>query len=221
MVDEFSSDREQEEALRNWWLENWRWVLSGIALGIGALVGWRSWQTYRIEQAEGAAGMYRQVVEALGRDDQTAAGQIESDLESRYGSSAYTDQARLLMARALVEQQHYDGAAARLRTVADGSSDPELAMVATIRLARVEIEQGEPDSAIALLDPDKLGAFAALAHAVRGDAYAARGDKDAARREYEAALAAPPDDPSIDRDLITLKVETLGPAVATSAEAGS
>ena len=45
MVDDYLSDREQEEALRNWWRENWRWILGGVVLGLGLLAGWQYWQT--------------------------------------------------------------------------------------------------------------------------------------------------------------------------------
>ena len=34
MVEEYLTDRDQEEALRNWWKENWRWIFGGIVLGL-------------------------------------------------------------------------------------------------------------------------------------------------------------------------------------------
>jgi predicted negative regulator of RcsB-dependent stress response len=40
MVEDYLSDREQEEALRAWWRDNWRWILGGIALGVALLFGW-------------------------------------------------------------------------------------------------------------------------------------------------------------------------------------
>jgi predicted negative regulator of RcsB-dependent stress response len=57
-----------------------------------------------------------------------------------------------------------------------------LRLVAQTRLARVLVEQGKIDDALALLDVAKAGAFAAMVHDIRGDALAAKGDATAARR---------------------------------------
>jgi predicted negative regulator of RcsB-dependent stress response len=37
--DDDLSEVEQVERIRAWWSENWAWLLSGIVLGIGLLVG--------------------------------------------------------------------------------------------------------------------------------------------------------------------------------------
>jgi len=223
MVDELLSDREQEEALRNWWRENWSWVLSGIVLGLALLFGWRWWEARQIARDEGAAVTYRELLGALDRADREAAESLETQLESEFAQTPYVDQAHLALARALVAQRDFDGAATRLRTVMQTSEDEELRRVARLRLARVLIEQDKVDETLALLDPANAGAFAALEHALRGDAFVVHGDTEAARREYAAALAAPPDDPTVNRALLQLKLDALGPAPAApaDAEAGS
>lgn len=83
-----------------------------------------------------------------------------------------------------------------------------MAAVAKLRLARVLIQQGKHDDAIALLNVQKLGAFAAVAREIRGDANVAKGDAAAARAEYAAALAA--DDAQIDRSMLELKLQEAG-----------
>ncbi len=45
MVEEYLTDRDQEEALRNWWRENWSWILGGIVLGLVLLGGWQYWKS--------------------------------------------------------------------------------------------------------------------------------------------------------------------------------
>jgi len=82
--------------------------------------------------------------------------------------------------------------------------------VAQTRLARVLIALGKPDEALALLDPAKAGAFAALAHDIRGDALSAKGDAPAAQKEYEAALAASTGpDSGVDREYLEQKRDAL------------
>jgi hypothetical protein len=98
--------------------------------------------------------------------------------------------------------------------VADHSKDPELRLVARTRLARVLIEQGKHDEALAGLEPSQAGAFGALVHEIRGDAYAAKGDATAARGEYEAALRAGGAEGGLDRELVELKRDASGAAAA-------
>ena len=210
MVDELLSDREQEEALRNWWRENWSFVLSGVVLGLALLFGWRWWDARQVQQGETAAVAYRDFLAALDGGDRAAAEALESELERRFSGSPYVDQGHLAFARALVDLRDFDAAAARLRTVMEESEDDELRSVARTRLARVLIEQQKYDEALGLLDPARAGAFAALHHVLRGDAFAAKGDAAAALTEYEAALAMPAEDPTIDRELVRLKADELG-----------
>lgn len=208
MADDYLSDREQEEALRAWWRENWRWIFGGIAVGLVVLIGYFQWQDYRARKGAEAANQFAAVRQAAEADDLDAARAALATIESAHGSSAYANQARLLVASLQVEAGNYDDAAALLRTVADKSKDPELAAVAKLRLARVLIQQGKHDEALALLNADKLGGFAAAAREIRGDAYVAKGDEAAARAEYAAALAET--NAVIDRALVELKLQEAG-----------
>jgi predicted negative regulator of RcsB-dependent stress response len=173
------------------------------------LGGWQYWQKSRIEGAEQDEAAYLSVIDALGRDQRDQAVARAKELRDRRPSSPYADQADLALARMAVDRREFDAAAARLRTVMDGSKDPELRHVARTRLARVLLEQGKHDECLAVLDPAKAGEFAALYREIRGDAYAAKGDAKAARSEYDAALADGNEDAGIDRAFIELKRDAL------------
>ena len=199
------TDNEREEQLRRWWSENWLWIIGGIALGLALLGGWQYWQQSRMEGAEQDEAAYLSVIDALGRDQRDQAVARAKELRDRRPNSPYADQADLALARMAADRREFDDASARLRVVMDGSKDPELRHVARTRLARVLLEQGKHDDCLALLDPARAGAFAALYREIRGDAYAAKGDAKAARTEYDAALADGSEDAGIDRAFIELK----------------
>lgn len=210
MVDDYLSDREQEEALRTWWRDNWRWLIGGIGLGVALLVGYFQWQDYR-ERRSVAAGVEYAKVSALAEqkkldEAQTALAKLTND----HDKSAYAQQGRLLIAKLQVEAGKYDQASQSLREVMDKSKDKELATLAKLRLARVLIQQGKHAEAIGLLNVQELGAFAATAREIRGDANVAKGDQGAARAEYAAALAA--DDAQIDRSMLEMKLQEVGGA---------
>ena len=219
------TDNEREEQLRRWWGENWLWIVGGVALGLALLGGWQYWQQTRIRSAEQDEASYLSVLEALGQNQMEQAVARAKELRDRRPGSPYADQADLALARMAVDRRELDDAAGRLRAVMEGSKDAELRAVARTRLARVLLEQGKHDEALALLDPAGAGAFAALYREIRGDAYAAKGDAKAAASEYEAALAAG-EDAGIDRAFVELKRDAL-PSAATvvaapaTAEAGS
>jgi len=214
MVEDYLSDREQEEALRRWWQENWRWILGGIALGLALLAAWYYWQHYKTQQAHQASAMFAEY-QAAGADEAAAQSALDR-LIAEHPKSAYTAHARLDQAKKHVDAQRYDEAAAQLRAVADTSKDDELAWIARLRLARVLIQQGKHDEVLSLLKPEKAGAFAARVREVRGDALFAKGDTEGARAEYAAALAANPD-AQTDRQLLEMKLQQVGEGAQSSA----
>lgn len=208
MVDELLSDEEREEALREWWRDNWRWIIAGIALGIVLLVGWRYWTTYRQQQAEQAGELYGQVESATQANDVAKARASLDQLAAAHDKSPYAQQARLLVARLQVDAGKFAEAEALLREVTSKSQDKELANIATLRLARLLIQQRKPDEAVRLLEPLTAGGFAAGAREIRGDALFAKGDPEGARAEYAAALATT--DAQIDRQMVELKLQDVG-----------
>lgn len=213
MVDEYLTDRDQEEALRNWWRENWTWILGGVVLGLALLGGWQYWKSHSANRAAAAATEYADFRSALDKKDVEAANRALSTLVADHKKSPYTQQGRLLLAKKHVEDGKFEDALPLLRAVADESEDEELAWVARLRAARVLIQLGKHDEALSLLDPEKAGAFAAQVREIRGDAQVAKGNVDGARAEYAAALAAnidPRADRAIDRTLLEMKLQDVG-----------
>jgi len=133
------TDNEREEQLRQWWSDNWLWILGGIALGLAMLWGWQYWQRTRMEQAQRELSGYQSVITSLSQDKFDEAVVQAKALRDAQPGSPYADQSDLVLARAAVEMRKLDEAALHLRTVMDGSKDPELRAVARTRLARVMV----------------------------------------------------------------------------------
>ena len=221
-MDEFLSEKEKWEQLVAWGRENAPWIIAGLAVGALAVGGWRWWQSRTEQQALDAASRYEQILAAFDRNDQTRALALIDELRREHPRSPYVDQSNLAAARVFVESAELDRAAARLRTVMDESPDHELARIARLRLARVQIAQGKSDDALATLGPSSEDAFAGRYHEARGDAYYAKGDKAAALKEYRAARAAGAGT-SAENDVLSLKIKDLSspepsaPSPATAA----
>jgi len=216
-VDEYLSEKEQVQQIKNWWKENGAFVIAGLVLGIGGLAGWNYWKSYKISRAEAAGAVYESLVSAVERGDPGAAAADLEKLASKYEATPYLDQARLMMARLLVDQGDFQGAAGQLEDAVASTRDPELERVARLRLARALVAGGNDARALEVLDLSRAGAFAARFHEVRGDILASRGEAQAALEEYEEAWKTPPEG-VIDSHAVRLKMDALG--IAPAADAG-
>jgi predicted negative regulator of RcsB-dependent stress response len=205
-VEDYLSEKEQWEWVKTQVRENGPAVIVAVALAVAAVFGWRWWQGHLDAGRLVAGGKYMQMVQSLEAGDRSQALVLLGELERDFAGSPYTDQAKLLAARVYVDEGALDKAAGELASVAEHSRDQDLALIARLRLARVQIAQGKSDNALATLGGAPSGAFAGRYHEVRGDAYYAKGDKAAALSEYRSAQAA---GEGTDSALLGLKIADL------------
>ncbi len=207
-MDDYLSEKEQWEAVKTWFRENGLWIIAGVAVG-GAGIGGYQWWNAHIDKVNGeASGKYEQLVTDLGRNDESGALTLLGELERDYSSTPYIDQARLAFAPVYDESNRLDKAASVLEAVSQHSKDKQLALLARLRLARVQISQQKPDDALATLNGVDPGAFAAQFHEVRGDADLAKGDKGGALSEYRVAKTMDPGGGG-GNSLLDLKISDL------------
>lgn len=208
------SEKEQLERIREWWRENGWYIAAGIALGVLLLVGWNQYNDWQERRLQEAAALYEDLRVAAQRDDVTEAGNLLAALRDRHVSSPYTDQAGLLMGRLLFRLNRPEPAADELRYVMQNSGDPDLALVARLRLARVLAHQDAHAEALALLRVSEPGEFAARFSELRGDMHVALGEHEAARGAYMQAMIQPGSD-LLDRTLLQMKLNDLPPSGET------
>lgn len=186
-MDDYLSETEQWEALKKWFRENGLWIVAGVAVGGAGIGGWQWWNAH-IDKVYGeASAKYEQLMAAFGRGDRSGGLVLVGEIERDYSSTPYADQAKLAAARAYVENNELDKAATELQAVSEHSKDKQLALLARLRLARVQISESKADDALAALNGVDPGAFASRFHEVRGDALLAKGDKGGALTEYRSA----------------------------------
>lgn len=215
-MDDYLSEKEQIQKIRQWWSENGAFVIAGLVLGIGGLTGWNYWQSWQDRQAEQASAVYQELVAAADGGDRASATTGLETLIAEYGRTPYADQGRLMVARLNVEQGDLAAAADLLGEMVEGTRDPELERIGRVRLARVLIADGRADEALDVLDLDRAGIFMARFHELRGDILADRGETEAAREEYGLALANAVSG-VVDSQAVRLKLDALGSAAEPEA----
>ncbi|HZF29915.1 MAG TPA: tetratricopeptide repeat protein [Gammaproteobacteria bacterium] len=217
-MDEYLSDKEQVERLRQWWGENGWFLIGGAAIALLGFYGYRQYQAYQVGQSEKAAVIYQSLKTAVDDNKPGDADTLLAKLRADFPSNPYTQQGGLLVAKFVLASAP-DRAADELRFVMEHSKDPELGLVARLRLARVLAYREKYDDALAVLTVADPGQFAGRFNEVKGDIYAARGRIDEARAAYLAALVADGSE-LLDRSFLQMKLNDLpGSAPETAAPA--
>jgi len=207
-VIEYETDEEKVEAIKKWWKENGVSVAVGVAIGLGAIFGWRAWIHYRDSVGQQASAAFEQLMASADAGDVQSALAQSKLLSEEYAATAYATLAALVQARVELQAGNPTGARAALEQAIAGSPDPGITRIAALRLARVLVAEGDLDAAAALVSKyDDGGSFAGAFAAVRGDIALAQGRTADARAAYEQAIATGA--PSSDQ--LRLKLDDLPP----------
>lgn len=181
-IDDPLNEHEQSERVRSWVRTNAVGLIGGVALGLGAIVGWQWWQQQQVQARMQVSGDYADLVKAL------EAGNVPADKGKAaisrisQGNATLGTLAALELAKVQLETGKRDDAIATLRGLRD--LDPDLRAVVRQRLARLLIDGGKGKDAVALLDDERNPAMLDA----RGDAHMALGDLAKAQRDYLKAL---------------------------------
>ena len=221
-MNDLLTEDDQWEALKRWLKENGAWILGGVILGGGALLGWRWWEANVTDRSQTAAIQFAELQTALTDGKQARAQSVAGEIQQRFKATPYADQAALALVRIDVQNGDLNRAAERLDAIVKSADDPYLREVARLRLARVQLAQNKPDQALATLAQGKPGDFSAAYDEVRGDALLAQGDREAALDAYRSALTAsaavPGDSAQLQLKIADLAVarERVAPASAAT-----
>ncbi len=209
MAIEILDDHEQGEVVRRWLAQYGSALLGGVVLGIGALIGVQQWQNYSVEQRAEGALQFQQLVEAYDSRDLDLAERLGADIKERRTNTPYASLAALREADSALDSGDLDKTAASLQWVVEHGGDAALKDLATLRLARIRLAQGDAQQALSLAGNFAGGAFAALAAEVRGDALADLGRPEEAAAAYREGLQG--DGAQFARsDVLRMKLENLG-----------
>ena len=212
-LEEQLTEDQQVVILRRWLRENVPFMLGGMILCFGGLLGWNQWQDYSGAQAEKASALYENIALAIRAERSIRANELIIELEKAHGNSPYLDQSRLILAKFFLDQSEFETAADYLEKVMSDGESTQMRHIARIRSARVRLQQQQLDEALALIETiDADSAFAARYHDLRGDIYFAMNKLGDARVEYEAALGFDQQPPLVDRVYVQAKLDDLGGA---------
>jgi predicted negative regulator of RcsB-dependent stress response len=209
-MDVHASEKEQVEALKKWWKENGSSVVTGVLLGLAALLGGKAWFSYQENQALSASNIYAQLMGASTRGAEEEVRNAANELIGNYSRSGYAPLAALLLARQAADAGELGAAEAQLRWALDNADTPELRQIARVRLVRTLIEQQKFAEAEQLLkSAGDAGVYDYQYRELEGDMALVQGQQERALTAYRQALDTMPLN-APDRTLLTAKYEGAG-----------
>ncbi len=225
----YQSEDEQIEALKKWFRENGRAVLTGVLVaGLMVFAGF-SWQQRQHRQQETASIDYQNLIEAIQQlenkstpEGLATARHLAETLKSDFSSTTYAQFAALFKTKLAMQNNDLAQAETELRWVLEHKPATEIKLLTQLRLARVLHAKGDNAGALALLDENTAGGYAAAFLQLKGDIANASGDVAAARSAYEKAQELerkqtnPVNDPLLEMKLRDLAVIATATDKATS-----
>lgn len=202
-------EQEQLDQLKHFWKQYGNAITWALIVVLGAFAGWNLYQYWQRSQASQAAAMYDEVERVVKSADAAKIDRVFADIKDRFASTAYAQQAGLLVAKQYYSAGNVEAAKSALSWVADKSSDPGYQAVAKLRLAGVLVESKAFDEALKQLTGSFPANFEALVADRKGDILLLQGKKKEAIAEYGKAYKSF-DERTDYRRLVEVKLNSLG-----------
>ena len=199
------TEEQQFEEAKNWFKENSTPILLAIFVFATASFGWNFWKSHQAESAIQASTSYQATMEAYEQDPVKNQPLVAKFLEEAKGTN-YAIFMQLEDAKNAVAKGDFAAAKSQLQAALNEVKDPSLQSIIRFRLAAVDFQLKEFDSALANLEQIKDQAWDARKQLFVADLLAAKGDKEAAKSAYEQLKAQTSGQ---ERELIELKINNL------------
>ena len=199
------TEEQQFEEAKNWFKENSTPILLAIFVFATASFGWNFWKSHQAESAIQASISYQTTMEAYEQDPVKNQPLVAKFLEEAKGTN-YAIFMQLEEAKNAVAKGDFSVAKSQLQAALNEVKDPSLQSIIRFRLAAVDFQLKEFDSALANLEQIKDQAWDARKQLFVADLLSAKGDKEAAKSAYEQIKA---NTSGQEREIIELKINNL------------
>ncbi|MEW6990908.1 YfgM family protein [Colwelliaceae bacterium 6441] len=186
-MSDHQTEEQQVEAIKAFWGEYGNAIIAGLVLGFAGFIGYGYYKDNKLQQEVNTSEAYQTVVEIAEKDEEAYRAAGEKFIAENGGSS-YSALTALALAKEAASHKDWQQVATYLETAIEKSTEPGIKAIATIRLARVQIELAQYDNALATLAKPLPASFKASVEETKGDAYLKQNQIDLARTAYQAAI---------------------------------
>lgn len=185
----YQTEEQQVEAIKGYWQKNGNTIIAGIALGFAGFIGFNLYQDNKLEQEVAVADGYQTLIESSVKDSTNFAADGEKFI-SENGDNTYASLTALSLAKDAASHQDWTLTQSQLKVAIDKAPSDGIKAIASLRLARVQVQLEQYAEAVVTLNNNLPVSFTAAIEEIKGDAYLQQGKQDLARNAYQAAIAA-------------------------------
>jgi predicted negative regulator of RcsB-dependent stress response len=188
-VEIYQTEEQQEEAIKNYLKDNGNTIIAGLVLGLGGFVGFNYYQDNKLGQELALADSYQILVESSADDSNAFIEQGQAFVADN-NKSSYASLTALALAKESAKYEDWSQVEKELLTAIENAPNEGIKAIATLRLARVQVQQEAYTEALTTLEQPIATSFVDQVEEIKGDAYLLQGKKDQARAAYQKAIAA-------------------------------
>ncbi|KGJ95470.1 YfgM family protein [Colwellia psychrerythraea] len=185
----YQTEEQQVEAIKSYWQQNGNTIIAGIVLGLAGFIGFNVYQDNKFEEELLVSDNYQTLIEQSGKDAKAFTENGEKFI-SENGDNSYVSLTALALAKEAATHKDWPQVQKQLTTAIESAPTDGIKAIASLRLARVQVQLEHYSDALATLNSNLPESFTAAIEEIKGDAYLQQGKKDLARSAYQAAIAA-------------------------------
>jgi len=196
-----NTEEEQVEQIKKWWKSNGKQIIAGAVIGLAGIWGWNTYTEYQDNQSLNARSLYLNYA-----SDSNNLGAYDK-LTTDFSSSTYSDQAILLMAKYLFDAGSYAQALGVIKPLINNTS-PVISNSAALRTASIQLQLGQHEQALSILEGQSDDDFSGLVYNLMGDIYLDLGNHAEAQKYYSLAIDNVTENSNLTQ-LIQIKLDDL------------
>lgn len=185
----YQTEEQQVEAIKSYWQQNGNTIIAGIALGFAGFIGFNLYQDNKLEQEMIVSDSYQTLIEQSGKDAKDFIANGEKFI-SENGNNSYVTLTALALAKESATHKDWQQVQKQLTTAIESAPTDGIKAIASLRLARVQVQLEQYSDALTTLNSNLPESFTAAIEEIKGDTYLQQGKNDLARSAYQAAIAA-------------------------------
>ena len=185
----YQTEEQQVDAIKGYWQKNGYTIIAGTLLGFAGFIGFNFYQDGKLEQELAVSDSYQALIEQSANDDKDFTANGDKFI-SENGQNSYAALAALALAKESASHKDWALAQKQLTTAINSAPTAGIKAIASLRLARVQVQLEQYSEALVTLNSGLPESFTAAIEEIKGDAYLQQGKNDLARNAYQVAIAA-------------------------------
>lgn len=185
----YQTEEQQVEAIKGYWEQNGNMIIAGIVIGFAGFIGFNVYKDNKLEEELRVSDSYQSLIEGSVTDKATFSDNAEKFIKEN-SETSYASLTSLALAKDAAIKKDWSSAQTNLKTAISSAPTEGIKGIASLRLARVQVQQEQYEQALATLANELPDSFTASIEEIKGDIYLLQGKKELARNAYQVAIAA-------------------------------